>query len=653
MSSKNSNLLDQNLINPKFKKKYNSPHNKDKYPCSNLTIEDIIKNIFFKFRHKYNRMPQRYNKDIIDNIVYNEKSHLVSLFKDQLISYDYGDYLKRYYNKQESDIRLPRYYEYYYLYSKIFPNYTAYPEGKYFYINIQKKQRMIDLQEKMENENRLKLIKNSTIEDKSKTNDNVFSTSVFNSILNGTNREEIQIIFDVNLDEQEKKEKKFIEEVNKIISIIKSNEIKEDEDEVINYNNDYNNTKNKGAKKNKDNISPLMNININYINFNKFNEGKSNSISINNKSKKKNILFDKIFNLSKKDSKSKIKINKNEIRESNAVNSNERKDYSLFVMKINQLKQNTKLVVNERSHYLKNINKKLLMSSENGNQNSINLINNKSYNSNSIKRDSNSYMYDNLNKSNKSIINNLKVTHHRNLKSIFSYKSLISNNLNLDNNPKLSIKSPLSSRNKILGKKNKANEFNFSSSGKYQYNKYKNQKEVMPNESNMNFGKFFNSSRNKSSKNKNNYINRNNLNKNSNLIPNSISPENSRFKKTKKQIFNYSILNNTIFNKNKGNMPKKNIDYINNRTIFKEKILFNNNFKNRNSSININKNDSIHSNRANHSDSSKKLKKFDLKSVINQKNMKGLYINNFLKAMNKTKKKNIKYPKTQRNYKYH
>jgi hypothetical protein len=293
------------------------------------------------------------------------------------------------------------------------------------------------------------------------------------------------------------------------------------------------------------------------------------------------------------------------------------------------------------------------MSSENGNQNSINLINNKSYNSNSIKRDSNSYMYDNLNKSNKSIINNLKVTHHRNLKSIFSYKSLISNNLNLDNNPKLSIKSPLSSRNKILGKKNKANEFNFSSSGKYQYNKYKNQKEVMPNESNMNFGKFFNSSRNKSSKNKNNYINRNNLNKNSNLIPNSISPENSRFKKTKKQIFNYSILNNTIFNKNKGNMPKKNIDYINNRTIFKEKILFNNNFKNRNSSININKNDSIHSNRANHSDSSKKLKKFDLKSVINQKNMKGLYINNFLKAMNKTKKKNIKYPKTQRNYKYH
>ena len=97
-------------------------------------------------------MPKRYNKIIMDNIIFNEKSHIVSIFKDFLIIYDNNDFLKRYYTKSEIDIRLPRYFEYYESYSKIFPNYTSIPEGKYFYINIQKKQRMIDLQENIENE---------------------------------------------------------------------------------------------------------------------------------------------------------------------------------------------------------------------------------------------------------------------------------------------------------------------------------------------------------------------------------------------------------------------------------------------------------------------------------------------------------------------
>ena len=70
-------------------------------------------------------MPEIYEIIIIDNIIYNEKSHIVSTFKDLLIAYDYSDYLKRYYTYKESKVRLPKYFEYYNLYSKIFPNYTS------------------------------------------------------------------------------------------------------------------------------------------------------------------------------------------------------------------------------------------------------------------------------------------------------------------------------------------------------------------------------------------------------------------------------------------------------------------------------------------------------------------------------------------------
>ena len=48
---------------------------------------------------------------------------------------------------------------YYNIYSKIYPNYTALPEGIYIYKNIQKKQIMIDIQEEMEmNNKKLKLM---------------------------------------------------------------------------------------------------------------------------------------------------------------------------------------------------------------------------------------------------------------------------------------------------------------------------------------------------------------------------------------------------------------------------------------------------------------------------------------------------------------
>ena len=119
-------------------------------PCEKKSkMNIIIKKIKQILIKKYVNLPQKYNSNIIDNIIYNERSHIVAKFKDYLILDDNGEFLKRYYKYTESILRLPKFYEYYELYSKIFPNYTSIPEGKYFYQNIQKKQKMIDIQEQM------------------------------------------------------------------------------------------------------------------------------------------------------------------------------------------------------------------------------------------------------------------------------------------------------------------------------------------------------------------------------------------------------------------------------------------------------------------------------------------------------------------------
>ena len=86
----------------------------------------------------------------------------MATFKDYLIIDDIGEFLKRLYYKEESKKKLKKFYEYNDLYSKIFHNYTAFNEGKYLYQNIQKKQRMIDLQEKMEKEKKKKEEKEKT-----------------------------------------------------------------------------------------------------------------------------------------------------------------------------------------------------------------------------------------------------------------------------------------------------------------------------------------------------------------------------------------------------------------------------------------------------------------------------------------------------------
>ena len=178
---------------------------------SKNSTKNLIKKIFKLFNKKYSKMPTKYNINVIDNIIYNDKSHIVAKFKDRLIMDDTGEFLKRYYKKKEIYSRLPKFFEYYDLYSKIFPNYTIFYEGKYLYQNIQRKQRMIDLQEKLEMKEKKKN-KEENKNQKEEYKEKIFNTDEIDSILNGTNNEGMEVLFNVNKNNIKKDEEIFDKE---------------------------------------------------------------------------------------------------------------------------------------------------------------------------------------------------------------------------------------------------------------------------------------------------------------------------------------------------------------------------------------------------------------------------------------------------------
>ena len=237
-----------------------------------VTKKSILKKIYKLFNKKYSKLPESYDINIIDNIIYNEKSHIVATFKDCLISDDIGEFLKRFYKKNESAIRLPKFYEYYDLYSKIFPNYTAFEEGKYLYLNIQRKQRMIDLQEQMEFEENQNKEQKETSSLYSESKGNIFNTDAIDSILNGTNNEGIAIIFNVNKNNLKQEEQIFNEELNNLINEMDKFEIKKRKIE-----------KNHKATKNKiiKNKNFKHNFSINNINIKKIGKSKEKNLNKN------------------------------------------------------------------------------------------------------------------------------------------------------------------------------------------------------------------------------------------------------------------------------------------------------------------------------------------------------------------------------------
>jgi hypothetical protein len=156
-------------------KKTNIKKRKPTKPFKELLKE--VKNISQKLmKDKYVTDDRYYSIKTINEIIYNEKAHVVASFKDFLIYDDTSEFLKRLYSTSESLSRLPKIFGFYEQYSKIFANYIILPESKYMYKNIQRKQKIIDNLQKL----------NSDTNNLDDDNQQIFNTEIYNSLMNLT-----------------------------------------------------------------------------------------------------------------------------------------------------------------------------------------------------------------------------------------------------------------------------------------------------------------------------------------------------------------------------------------------------------------------------------------------------------------------------------
>ena len=160
-----------------------NPNNK--LISSSIYLIKIQKRAKLKLNKIYNKTPIYYGTKMINDILYNEKTHYVEMFKEYLIYEDYSEFLKQYYGKTLQINRLNKLLTFYEKYSKIFPNYTALSESRYFYKNIKRKQKMIN----QINEVKKNKINNSDEESfsYSDSNNNIFNSKVINDIYTGHN----------------------------------------------------------------------------------------------------------------------------------------------------------------------------------------------------------------------------------------------------------------------------------------------------------------------------------------------------------------------------------------------------------------------------------------------------------------------------------
>ena len=279
-------------------------------------FKEAAKKAYLIFYETYKLHSYAYNVKLINDIVYNEKANIVAVFKDFLIYDDSSEFLKRFYKLKESEDRLPKLFDYYENYSKIFPNYIILPEAKFIYKNIQKKQRLIDTQQMLE-------MNNGVNKDNSSY---VFDTKIHDSIMN------ISQSFALNHDlftKKNNKENSFlaliecIENSEKLHNVIVNNEVISNKPNLLNsmstivhnsnytYNrfsskpfnsknsnnqqgvsntNQINNQKSSNNYQN-DYLNQVQNLNSQNSNYSQNNSTNQNLISSKNKFNKPNVIL--------------------------------------------------------------------------------------------------------------------------------------------------------------------------------------------------------------------------------------------------------------------------------------------------------------------------------------------------------------------------
>ena len=437
--SKNEQYIMTNLYNSikqNMQKNRTKKENKNKEDKKILSFQSIEKLIYKSFRKYYNNN-SKFNIIKIDEIINNEKSHLVAEFKDFLVMGDMGEFILKYYNKKEIDAIYKQILDYYNENLFIFPNYVALYESKYIYNNIQKKQKIIDIQEEL-NDNKDQKNKN---EKKEKQDPNkVFSVKEIDSILNETNTSGIRKYFgisDNSVTENgiNKNEQQIFELIEKI-NVIEKNSINNNkennnnknyrdnskslkqEDKKISIKGNISNGNNKSIIKEKENISNQKEKVI---------KGRNEKINIYGQDKTKNISEIKYF-------ENKTLKNSNNLSQPNLYIKNQSNTKIIFMNSINEKnnsKENSKKVREIIDKEIKKNdlaiqNKKKIIEkfySKENNKNLLNKIMNKTKNF-SLFQDNNEYNINGMNKSHPKIIINKTI-----IKEVVSNKNKNTQNL--------------------------------------------------------------------------------------------------------------------------------------------------------------------------------------------------------------------------------
>ena len=230
------------------KKKLKESSTKKIIPKNKSSLKNIVSHIHSLFNYKYTKMIQ-YDTTIINRLIFNINSKVVTTFKENLILSDLNEFLYHFYERKKSEQILKKLLNYYEVNNIIYPNYIALYEGNYIFNNIEQKQKIIDRQEKMIKNGEKNEIENDKEE-------NILNSKVVESILNQTNTSETKRFFGLKDDNNLIEEDDF-EQINDLIKNIDTIEKKGNNKifkkknfiRIINPNN--NNIDNKPEKNNK------------------------------------------------------------------------------------------------------------------------------------------------------------------------------------------------------------------------------------------------------------------------------------------------------------------------------------------------------------------------------------------------------------------
>ena len=353
-------------------------------------FNNLEKRARYKLIKRYDKPLSYHDVKIINDILYNEKTHYVEAFKEYLIYEDYNEFLKRFYKTSDLNIKLPKILIFYEKYSKIYANYTVIPESKYMYKNIKRKQKMIDqMQNNGNNE--------SEFEEDEESNEEMSNTVFSSKIMNSMYRKTLSTLNKSENGNSEQSINDFVNKINNIENKVSNNCLK---------NNFIKNT-NKYIKSQKEMLLPMKKLHKEFLTHKhtpkntKINIYNKNDQNLNNKYNNQKSKFINIqFTYSKKNLQ-------NELLPKNKTNNN---------LNSNNLNVNTNTNVNSNGNIL-NKNNNISNNINNPNLIFINSYVHKNNNSKSIFNNNKSY--GNTNNSNSNISN----TFHGQKNSINAYSS--------------------------------------------------------------------------------------------------------------------------------------------------------------------------------------------------------------------------------------